>query len=124
LGASPHPAVLGLATATVGMLLAIAVTAAAPGAGAAWLMVPTAMVLGTAYGIMMVSGLREVQRIAPRDELGALTGVFYSLTYIGFFAPFVISLIAPHTGHIPVFIVGAVVTVVSVPLVLSVTRRG
>ena len=124
LGASPHPAVLGLATATVGMLLAIAVTAAAPGAAAARLMVPTAMVLGTAYGIMMVSGLREVQRIAPRDELGALTGVFYSLTYIGFFAPFVISLIAPHTGHIPVFIVGAVVTVVSVPLVLSVTRRG
>jgi MFS family permease len=124
LGASPHPAVLGLATATVGMLLAIAVTAAAPGAAAAWLMVPTAMVLGTAYGIMMVSGLREVQRIAPTEELGALTGVFYSLTYIGFFAPFVISLIAPHTGHIPVFTAGAVVAVASVPLVLSVTRRG
>jgi MFS family permease len=115
--------VLGLATATVGMLLAIAVTAAAPGA-AAWLMVPTAMVLGTAYGIMMVSGLREVQRIAPTEELGAPTGVFYSLTYIGFFAPFVISLIAPHTGHIPVFTAGAVVAVASVPLVLSVTRRG
>lgn len=124
LGASPHPAVLGLGTATVGMLLAVAVTAAAPGTGAAWLMVPTAMVLGTAYGIMMVSGLREVQRIAPAEELGALTGVFYTLTYIGFFAPFVIALVAPHTGYVPVFTVGAVVTVASVPLVLSVTRRG
>ncbi len=122
LGARPHPAVLGLGTATVGMLLAVAVCTLDQ--AAAWLMVPTAMVLGTAYGIMMVSGLREVQRIAPPHELGALTGVFYTLTYIGFFAPFVISLIAPHTGHASVFLFGAVVTVASVPLVLSVTRRG
>ncbi|WP_297008048.1 MFS transporter [uncultured Corynebacterium sp.] len=124
LGAKPHPAVLGLGTATVGMLLAVAVTTLAPGAAAAWLMIPTAMVLGTAYGIMMVSGLREVQRIAPPDELGALTGIFYSLTYVGFFVPFVIALIAPHTGYVPVFLFGTAVTLISVPLVLSVTRRG
>lgn len=124
LGATPHPALLGLGTATVGMLLAVVVTVLAPGAAAAWLMVPTAMVLGTAYGVMMVSGLREVQRIAPAEELGALTGVYYALTYIGFFVPFVISLVAPHTGHVAVFVFGAVVTLVSVPLVRSVTRRG
>lgn len=123
LGARPHPAVLGLGTATVGMLLAV-VVCAVPGPAAAWVMVPTAVVLGTAYGIMMVSGLREVQRIAPPDELGGLTGVFYTLTYVGFFAPFVIALVAPHTGYVPVFVFGAVVTLASVPLVLSVTRRG
>lgn len=114
------PAVLGLALVIAGMLASAAVAAT----NLPQLVVPAAILLGASYGIMMVSGLREVQRIAPRDELGALTGVFYSLTYIGFFAPFVISLIAPHTGHIPVFTAGAVVAVASVPLVLSVTRRG
>ncbi|MDN6259571.1 MAG: MFS transporter, partial [Corynebacterium sp.] len=81
---------------------------------AVWFLVPTAVVLGTAYGIMMVSGLREVQRIAGPGELGSLTAVFYALTYLGFFMPFVVSLIAPTVGYVPVFCVGAAVCAVSV----------
>jgi MFS family permease len=123
-GRGPHPAVLGLGAATVGMLLAAVLCGLAPGAGAAWIMLPAAVVLGTAYGIMMVSGLREVQRIAPPEQLGALTAVFYALTYVGFFVPFVIALLEPHTGYVPIFLFGAVVTVVSVPLVLTATRQG
>lgn len=121
-GGRPHPAVLGLIAATLGMGMAILVCSV-PGRAAAWIMLPAAVILGAAYGILMVSGLREVQRIAPPEELGALTGVFYALTYVGFFAPFVISIVAPHTGFVAVFGFGAVVTLASLILVGLLTRK-
>lgn len=74
---------------------------------------PAALALGAAYGVMMVSGLREVQIIAPPAELGAATAIYYSLTYVGFFAPFVISFAAPKFGFVPVFIFGAIIALVS-----------
>jgi hypothetical protein len=77
------PPVYALCTAALGMGAAVVVVTTQ----AVWFLVPTAMVLGTAYGIMMVSGLREVQRIAAPEELGTLTAVFYALTYLGFFVP-------------------------------------
>lgn len=108
-GARITPPVYALGTAVIGMGAAVIVVTA----HAVWFLVPTAMILGTAYGIMMVSGLREVQRIAAPEELGSLTAVFYALTYLGFFMPFVIALVAPLVGYVTVFLVGAVVCVVS-----------
>ncbi|MEY8566478.1 MFS transporter [Corynebacteriaceae bacterium 7-707] len=103
------PPVYALCTAALGMGAAVVVVTTQ----AVWFLVPTAMVLGTAYGIMMVSGLREVQRIAAPEELGTLTAVFYALTYLGFFVPFVIALVAPVVGYVTVFVVGAVVCLLS-----------
>ncbi|MDN5683101.1 MFS transporter [Corynebacterium glyciniphilum] len=108
-GARITPPVYALGTAVIGMGAAVGVVTT----HAVWFLVPTAMILGTAYGIMMVSGLREVQRIAAPEELGSLTAVFYALTYLGFFMPFVIALVAPLVGYVTVFLVGAVVCVVS-----------
>jgi MFS family permease len=65
-------------------VVAAAVTAAT---GSAWLAVPVALLLGCAYGIAVVSGLLEVQRIAEPDELAGLTGVYYALAYLGFLLP-------------------------------------
>lgn len=45
------------------------------------------IVLGCGYGMALVSGLQEVQRIAGPDDLAGLTAVFYSLTYLGFAMP-------------------------------------
>lgn len=103
------PAVVGLCLTTIGMLGSIAVTMTE----SIWAVLPTAISLGASYGVMMVSGLREVQMLAPADELGAATGIFYSLTYIGFFAPFVISFAAPAFGFVPVFAFGAAVALIS-----------
>ncbi|MDZ7910345.1 MAG: MFS transporter [Rhodococcus sp. (in: high G+C Gram-positive bacteria)] len=50
-----------------------------------------AAVLGCGYGMALVSGLQEVQRIAGPDDLAALTAVFYSLTYLGFAVPAILS---------------------------------
>lgn len=52
-----------------------------------WMAAPVAVLLGAAYGIAVVSGLLEVQRIAEPDELAGLTGVYYALAYLGFLIP-------------------------------------
>lgn len=84
-------AALGLSTAAAG--LGVSITAALT--ESVWLMLLAAPVLGIAYGIFMVAGLAETERFAKPYELGSLIGIFYSLTYLGFFVPFIISLIVP-----------------------------
>jgi MFS family permease len=48
----------------------------------------TGFVLGAAYGLCLVSGLRDTERLAPADERGATVAVYYVLTYLGFAAPY------------------------------------
>lgn len=50
-----------------------------------------AVVLGCGYGMALIAGLLEVQRIAGPDGLAGLTAVFYSLTYLGFAIPAILS---------------------------------
>lgn len=59
-----------------------------------WLGMVGSVILGASYGINLVSGLQEVQRIASPADLGALTGVFYALGYLGFLLPTALSLLA------------------------------
>lgn len=49
--------------------------------------------------------------------------MFYALTYLGFFMPFVIALVAPLIGYVTVFIVGAAVCVVSILSVAVASRH-
>lgn len=62
-----------------------------------------AMLLGSAYGIAIVSGLLEIQRIAPPDELAGISGVYYSLAYLGFLLPAVLAALA-HWFSYPVML--------------------
>jgi len=87
-----------------------------------WLVFAAAVLLGAAYGVMMVSGLREVQMTAPAEELGAATAVFYSLTYVGFFAPFAMSFLGPAVGYHTLFIVGALIAAASIVPVVRIAR--
>lgn len=112
------PAIFGLGLTTFGMLLSLIVALTQN----VWSVFPAALTLGAAYGVMMVSGLREVQIIAPPAELGAATAIYYSLTYVGFFAPFVISFAAPKFGFVPVFIFGAIIALVSMYPVAKVAQ--
>jgi hypothetical protein len=68
---------------TVGMVLA----AVAANTLDLVLVVVAAAVLGVGYGLGLVSGLLEVQRIATPAELAGLSAVFYVLTYVGFAIP-------------------------------------
>ena len=98
LDASPR----GNRAATVGLVA----VAAGLGLGAytahaqeLWLLVPCAIVLGCAYGLCLVGGLVEVQRMAGPDGLARLTAHYYALTYLGFAAPYLLALGAHVAGY-------------------------
>ncbi|MFF4761546.1 hypothetical protein [Streptomyces sp. NPDC001292] len=60
-----------------------------------WLGLGGAVLLGAAYGIGVVSGLLEIQRIVTPDEMAGITGVYCALCYSGFSLPAVLA--APST---------------------------
>ncbi|HEY8624734.1 MAG TPA: hypothetical protein VIL82_01905, partial [Solirubrobacteraceae bacterium] len=50
----------------------------------------SAVLLGAAYGLLLVSGLLETERRAGQDERGSVLAVFYVLAYLGFGAPYLV----------------------------------
>ncbi|GAB3710460.1 MFS transporter [Nocardiopsis nanhaiensis] len=119
---SPHSSravVVALGATAGGMALAVwaATVLSVPAALVA------AAVLGAAYGLLMVSGLQETQRIAGPDGLAGLTAVYYSLTYLGFFIPAVLAALAPWFGYPAMFAVGAALALLCVLVVAVCWRR-
>lgn len=104
---------LGRSTPAIGLGLVVLGTlgcawqAASPSIALALLI---AVVLGAGYGISMVAGLIEVQRVADPEHLAGLTGIYYSLTYIGFALPYALSLLEPLAGY-PALLIGLAVLV-------------
>lgn len=86
---------LGLLVLSAGLALA-ALTAAA---GETWLLVPSGLLLGAAYGLCLVAGLLEVQHLAPAGSLGTLTARYYAITYTGFAAPYLLALASHVAGY-------------------------
>lgn len=74
-----------------------------------WATVATAVILGAGYGIGMVAGLQEIERIARPDDLAGLTAVFYSVSYLGFAVPAVLAFLhqTAGIGYPPMFAFGA-----------------
>lgn len=58
-----------------------------------------ALVLGLAYGLCLVAGLIEVQRLASPATLPTVVGLYYSVSYAGFALPVVLSSLAPTVGY-------------------------
>lgn len=88
-----HPEIArSLTVAMLVMTAGMGVAAATVALQLAWLGVLSAIVLGAALGLTLVSGLTEVQRLAEPSELARMTGTFYALAYIGFLAPMLIAL--------------------------------
>jgi MFS family permease len=84
----------GPQSGTVAALLAAlgyAVTAAAPPNMALALDLPLLPVLGCASGLSLRAGLIDLETSAPQHVRGALTGVFYAVTYIGFGLPLLLT---------------------------------
>ncbi len=107
-GALVQPWVPALARLTGGRQLVVGMGAAVLGAGLVALLaarpsVPLALVvaavLGLVYGVVLVAGLVEVQALATPRDLGALTGWYYSATYLGFLLPEALSVSAPLAGE-------------------------
>ena len=105
-------------------LAALLVAALAAGLGSWPLALPAAVLFGAGYGLCLVSGLLEVQRLAAADELASLTAIFYALTYVGFAAPLVIAELQPLLSGPAVLLCGAGLAVLVIASVLTGTRTG
>jgi len=111
--------VVGLAVVVAGCLVAAGATAR-PGllAGAA-----AALLLGAGYGLCLIVGLREVERLAAPEELGAVVAVFYSLAYSGLAIPYLLARAAPHVGYPSALLVTAGAAALTLLVVLLGARR-
>jgi hypothetical protein len=110
-------AVTGLLVLAAGLVLG-AVTAQAR---QAWLLVPCAIVLGSAYGLCLVAGLVEIQRLAGDRALAGLTATYYALAYLGFAAPYLIVL-AAHLASYAILL--TVVAALALGTAALITRGG
>lgn len=81
-----------------------------------------AAVLGAGYGLAMIAGLSEVQRIAGPDDLAGLTSVFYSFSYLGFFVPVTLTALSAHFTFAQLFTAGAVMAALCGAVVVSAWR--
>jgi len=95
-------AAVGLASAA----LALAIGLAAEDAASKPLVLVAAVPFGLAYGMCLVSGLRETERLAPASERGASIAVFLALTYLGFGAPYLLDLVDGAVGVTVTFGIG------------------
>lgn len=96
-----------LAAATSGTLGFLGTVAAAASGSWGWL-VPSALLLGAGSGWALASGLALVLRLAPVARRGALTGIFYTIAYVGFASPYVITAAAGTGSGVTPLLVAAV----------------
>ena len=92
--------VAGLCCAAAGAATGIAAVAAADRvlAGLA------AVLLGLAYGLCLVSGLRQAEHIAGPDERGAVIACYYALAYLGFAVPYLAASLGVLAGKSGAFV--------------------
>jgi predicted MFS family arabinose efflux permease len=92
---SARAVVVSMALMTCGVFAAVATALTR----SAVLALFVAVLLGSAYGIAVVSGLLEIQRIADPDELAGMSGVYYSLAYVGFLLPAALASLAHYFSY-------------------------
>lgn len=103
-----------------GLLLAAAafgLAAVTAQADAIWMLVPCAILFGSAYGLCLVAGLVEVGRLADKDALAGLTAAYYAITYLGFAAPYLFALAAHLASYPTLLAIGAVLALATAALV-------
>ncbi len=68
------------------------------------------MLLGLAYGLCLVSGLRLAEDMASPGERGAVLACYYALAYLGFAAPYLVAGLATVAGQAGAFAVLTAIT--------------
>ena len=109
--------------ATTGLLLLVcglALGATTAQTHDVWLLVPSAMVLGSAYGLCLVAGLVEIQRLGNDAAFAGLTAAYYGLAYLGFALPYLLAEAAHLASYTVLLAVTAVLALGTAGLV---TRR-
>ncbi|KRB80474.1 hypothetical protein ASE01_03155 [Nocardioides sp. Root190] len=90
----PRAGIAGALLAAVGFSLAAVVDASADVA----LFVVVAVVLGSAYGLCLRSGLVDVENLTPPAHRGITIGIYYVCTYLGFGLPVLLEALRGPVG--------------------------
>lgn len=106
------------------MLLGVVLCAVDSVARSPWLAAVAALTLGIAYGIGVISGLIEIQRMAGPDDLAGLTGVYFALAYVGFLLPTVLAALSVWLSYPVMLSALAVVALACLTRVASGVRTG
>lgn len=102
------------------------------GAGLVWaedlpmralLMLPVSVLLGAAYGALLVGGLVEVELQSEPGEHAGMVAVFYALAYVGMATPYVIAWVTPLGGPAPWIAGVAGLCLLLIPLTVSRLRE-
>ncbi|MGC4941836.1 MFS transporter [Kribbella sp. DT2] len=115
-----------IVVAMVLMSAGVGLSAVVADVGSPWLGLLDGVLLGAAYGIAVVSGLLEIQRIAALSggaDLAGLTGVYYAAAYTGFLLPTVLAAVAGLAPYVVLLGVVALVTLACTAVVLASSRR-
>jgi hypothetical protein len=120
-----HPGqVAGLVLALVATVVGALLAAGAAATESPALALLAALPLGAGYGLGLVSGLLETQRLAAPDELAGLTAVYYALTYVGFGLPLLLAWLHSLASY-PALLCGvAAAAALSGLIVIANARRG
>jgi MFS family permease len=87
-------------TGAVLAALSYALIAVAPPTMTLALSLPLLLILGCASGLSLREGLIDLEAAAPQRVRGTLTGVFYSVTYIGFGLPLLLTTGGPEVTQL------------------------
>ncbi|MCW2695375.1 MAG: transporter [Modestobacter sp.] len=88
-----------------------------------WLALGAALVLGSGYGIAIVAGLLELQRLAPARELATMTGIFYALAYVGFLLPALLAALSAWASYVALLLGLTVIAVTGTAVVVRNSTR-
>ncbi len=117
-GVAVQPAARRLANPLGGNVAGLCCAAAGAGVGVAAvagadrvLAGIAAVLLGLAYGLCLVSGLRQAEQMAGPSQRGAVVACYYALAYLGFAAPYLAAGLGAVSGQAGAFGVLAAVAV-------------
>ncbi len=116
----------GNGAATAGLLVltaALALAAVTAQERQLWLLVPCAIVFGSAYGLCLVAGLVEVHRIAGPHAPAGLTAAYYTLAYVGFAVPSLLVLAAHLASYAILLAITAALALSTAALVTWQARK-
>ncbi|MCA1712393.1 MAG: MFS transporter [Actinobacteria bacterium] len=113
-------AVAAATSGTAGFVLCV--TAAATDL---WpVLIPAGLLLGAGSGWSLASGLALTGRLSAPERRGTLTGIFYTVAYLGFAAPFLVTSAARTHGSVAPLVAVTVATAVLAARLVPAARAG
>ena len=117
----------GPQSGTAGAVLAAlsyALVAVAPPTMTMALSLPLLLILGCAAGLSLREGLIDLEAAAPQRVRGTLTGVFYSVTYVGFGLPLLLTSAGPEITQLILGAMAVLASTAAISRTLRLRRDG